>query len=509
MKKFYKAIALTLASAFVFGLSACGQAPADAQSAAPSQSTETKTETQAASEEPKTNNDVVTLKWVAVGTGMPLNYDAWQKKINEYLGEKIGVNIDMEVISWGDWDTRRNVIVNTSGDFDILFTNGNTYNADVKTGAFVEITDLLAKTPELNSLIPPSYWDACRVDGKIYAVPTYKDSSQSEFIVWDKELAASLNIDTKSLSSNEDAKALATLEALTPALQAIKDKTGNAAFPLYKTGATYLTYMYDLMNTGMPVVSVRYDDAEAKVVNALEQPDVKGYLKLYHEWYKSGIINSDAATKPEENGYKPVSMAQGWAGAAITTWGPNMAVEAEAYQWGPTIVSNDTVRGSLNCISSSCKNPEKALEFLQLINTDPYVRDSFYYGLEGEDWEYTADKKVHRIKTDWTMAGYTQGTFFAVTPTDDVEFNQWDEVKTLNEGAKPSVLIGFTFDVSKVEDQVANCFTIFERYKGELMTGSVDPETAIPALMTELRAAGYDEIITEAQAQVDAFMASK
>ena len=27
------------------------------------------------------------------------------------------------------------------------------------------------------------------------------------------------------------------------------------------------------------------------------------------------------------------------------------------------------------------------------------------------------------------MAGYTQGSFFTVTPTDDFDFNQYDEVK--------------------------------------------------------------------------------
>ena len=41
-------------------------------------------------------------KWVTVGGGQPTNYDAWLKQINPYLEDKIGVNIDVEVISWGD-----------------------------------------------------------------------------------------------------------------------------------------------------------------------------------------------------------------------------------------------------------------------------------------------------------------------------------------------------------------------------------------------------------------------
>ena len=42
------------------------------------------------------SDDIVTLKWVTIGSGMPDNYDSWVKKVNDYVGEKIGVNIDIE-----------------------------------------------------------------------------------------------------------------------------------------------------------------------------------------------------------------------------------------------------------------------------------------------------------------------------------------------------------------------------------------------------------------------------
>ena len=68
---------------------------------------------------------------------------------------------------------------------------------------------------------------------------------------------------------------------------------------------------------------------------------------------------------------------------------------------------------------------------------------------------------------NWTMAGYTQGSFFAVTPTDDFDFNQYDEVKELNENASPSVLLGFSLDTTNFKDQLTNCVAVYERYKGE------------------------------------------
>lgn len=492
--KMSKVFALLLASVMVVSLAACGSSDNGSKGSGASTASTASTGENA-------TGDIVNLKWVAVGGGMPSNYDAWAAKMNEYLGEKIGVNINMEIVSWGDWSNRRSVIVNTNGDYDILFTNGDTYNSDVKTNAFADISDMVEKDmPNLYGMVPADYWDACRIDGKLYAVPTYKDSSQSEFIVWDKELAASAGVDTASIN---------TLEAMTEPLQAIKEKAGAPSFPLAKGGATWITYQYDNMSSGLGPIGVRYDDTDAKVVPVYEQDDIMASLKLLHQWYQDGIINSDAATLPEENSYKPVQMAQGWAGAAITTWGPNMGVEAEAFQWGPSIVSNDTVRGSMNAISANCANPDKALQFLDTVNTDSYVRDSFYYGLEGQDWDYTDDNKLHRNSADWNMAGYTQGTFFTVTPTDDVEFNQWDEVKKLNEKASPSVLIGFTFDTTSVSDQLANCISIFERYKGEVLTGTTDPTESVPAMMQEMRAAGFDDIVSEAQSQVDAFVAAQ
>ena len=76
-------------------------------------------------------DEVVTLKWVQVGSGMPANYDAWKANLDAYLEEKIGVHLEMEIVGWGDWDTRRNMIVSTNEPYDIMFTNNGTFYNDV------------------------------------------------------------------------------------------------------------------------------------------------------------------------------------------------------------------------------------------------------------------------------------------------------------------------------------------------------------------------------------------
>ena len=160
------------------------------------------------------SGEIVNLKWVTIGNGMPTNYDSWIASVNEYIGEKIGVNLEMEVIPWGDWDNRRNIVVSTNEPYDIIFGNGNNYIADINLGAYADITDLLdANMPGLKELMPDKYWDGVRVKDRIYGVPTYKDSSITNYAIWDKELVDEYSLDIKSLI---------TMDSLTETFEKLK-----------------------------------------------------------------------------------------------------------------------------------------------------------------------------------------------------------------------------------------------------------------------------------------------
>jgi putative aldouronate transport system substrate-binding protein len=107
------------------------------------------------------------------------------------------------------------------------------------------------------------------------------------------------------------------------------------------------------------------------------------------------------------------------------------------------------------------------------------------------------------------MAGYTQGTFFTVTPIETDTNDQWGEIKALNEQAISSVMLGFTFDTTEVNDQLANCREIWLRYRSEVMTGVKDPAEVVPQIKEELMQAGWQEVMDAAQTQVDEFLAAK
>ena len=500
-----KLIAILLASVMVLGLfAACGSAE-PAATEAPAAKPQAQTEAKA--EEPA-KEEIVNLKWVTVGNGMPANYDAWKAAMDAYLEEKIGVHLDMEIIGWGDWDQRRNMIVSTNEPYDIIFGNNGTFYNDVNMNAFVDLTDLLDTVPALRDFIPSAYWEACKVNGGLYAVPTYKDSSATFFFVYDEGLAKAAGVDYMNAHTLQDVEVC--LEKMYET-ETENHPANTPVFYVHKGGvdAVYGS-KYDDISAGCPAIGVSYKNGKPEVVSVFEQDDVKADIATLQDMYKKGYINSDANILTEVPKYNPCGIGQGWPAAADTVWGPNMGIEGlecEAVQWGDTVLSNATVQGSLNSISAACKHPEKALQLLELVNTDSKVRDMLFYGLEGDNFDYTADGKVHKNNSEWSMAGYTQGTFFNVSLLDTETTNQWDEVKAQNESALPSPILGFSMNKEPISDELDAIIAIFTAWRPALMTGA-DP-SALDNMLSEMKDAGMQNVIDEIQSQIDAWIAAK
>ncbi len=447
------------------------------------------------SQKSSASEEVPTIRWVQIGFGMPDNYDAWSEHINSYIVDKIGARVEVEVIPWGDFKTRRSVMVNTGESYDIMFTPEEFFVNDVMMGAFSDITEKVKTiTPDLYNMIPENYWKAVSIDGKIYGVPTYKDSSITNYYIWVKDYVDKYNIDVENLL---------TLEQMTPIFEKIRAEEGINPYPLASLAPSPAREIYDSLGSGLMAMGVAFDDETRTAVAIYEQEDILSELEVLHDWYKKGIINADAPTLAQAPAYRVMRIGQGWSTAATTVWGPQIGAEVIPIQRSRTILSNDTVRGSVNCINTNSSNIDKVLEFLQLINTDSYVRDAFYYGLEGDNFDYTADGRVHKNHDGWSMVGYPQATFFNVSLLDTETVDQWAEVKELNDNAYPSVVLGFTMNTEPVEDEIANCYTIFMKYRLQLLTGAGEPRSTVAAMMKEMRAAGFDKILNEAQAQLD------
>lgn len=494
MKRAFKFIStLCVLALMLTVLAACGG------SKSPTATDGSKATTDTPKDNAETSKDIPTLTWWTIGGQVPNNFSKAVDAMNAYTAEKIGVKVDIKVASWGEWDTKMNTIVNTGEPFDIMFTNSGKYSKQVAMGAFADITDLVqSETPDLYKLIPEKVWEGTKIGGKYYSVPTYKDSALTQYWVFDDKYVQKYSIDMNNIK---------TLQDLDKPLHDMKAGEGKSFYPLPMTqgeGLNGFFNEYDDLTLGFPPIGVKADDAARTVVSVLEQPDVMANLKLLHQWYQDGIINPDAPTKTENDKGRPFFAAQAFPGAEVS-WQINDAVEKYnmVQHYGP-IYTTSTIQGSLNAISANSKYQKEALKYLELVNTDPKLRNMLAFGEIGVDYNNVdGEKVIERTSDTWPLAAYTQGTFFNLAVTKGAPEDQWEQVKKLNDAATSSTILGFALDITDLQTEVANCQAVWDKYKYELITGASDPEKMVPKITAELKSAGMDTIMQAAQEQIN------
>lgn len=502
MKKSLKVIALIAAmAATMASFASCSN---DNGNSTATDSSTTSTESGSTSTDSGSSGEVVNISWIQIG-GQPNDLSTVSEELNKYSAEKIGVTCDFTYLDWGVWADRVKAMLQAGEPFDIMFNNADIYTSAIDLGRFADLTDLLSEVPDLQSFVPQVCWAGVTYKDGIYGVPTYKDSTQTQYWVWDQNLVEQYNIPYEDLH---------TVKEMDPYIRQLQDEinagnitTSQYAFYMTRDGINGQFMNYDASPAGTHI-GVRYDDETATVVRIMEQPEMMEQFQVLHEWYQAGIINPDAATLTEGPSYIIVGSAQGFPGAEVS-WGSGRGVPVVIEPWGGPVWSNGTIQGSINSISSSSKYQVEALKYLQLCNIDEYMRNTLAYGIEGVHYTKNDDGTITQDevkKSDYGPAAYAQATFVTMYPIAPNPATMYTDIEAWNETGKESVLMGFNFNKTPVENQLAACSVVCQSYDYEIYTGAKDPATAIPEMYAALDAAGLKDIEAELQNQINEFL---
>lgn len=453
------------------------------------------------------SGDVPTLVWWVIGGTEPDNWDEMIAEISDYTEEKIGVRLDVNVAGWGEAGDRFNQIVNTGEYFDLMFVNDGNYNKYVTLGALADITDLIPSVaPELWDFIPEGLWDATRIKGQIYAVPTYKDSSMTQYWGIDKMYVDKYNLDMSSVHTFAD---------IDKVFRTIKEGEGSNYYPhmaMRSDPWNGFFNNYDNVGSGLGgLIGVSIHDSSRKVVCTYEQPDILEQLNYVHQWYVDGITNPDANIIDETGtGHANATFlnAQGWPAAAVG-WATNSKIDEYVLTDpinGP-LYTTSTIQGSMNAISKASNYKEEALKVLQLMNTDQQFRTMCAKGPEGKGFDWVDDNTIKVYDVGWAWPSYQQGTFF-ILPNEEGADSAWDEVRAQNERAMSSPCLGFMMDIEGWEDQRSVLSSAYDKYTTDLLSGAADPETKVKEMLDDLYSQGLQEYIDELQRQIDEFFAN-
>ncbi|MCJ8012120.1 ABC transporter substrate-binding protein [Paenibacillus sp. KQZ6P-2] len=502
-KKKASLLSLTLVLALSFVLSACGSKNEEKSASEPAKE-ESAIQSDGTIDASKL--DPVKLKMYMIGPSQK-DLPIVQEEINKYLTEKINATIELSMIDWGDYSQRMQVITSSGENYDIAFTSSWAfeYLPNAAKGAFMPLNDLLDKYGKgIKEELDPRFLEGTKVKGVNYAVPTNKELAQQYVWRFNKKYVDKYNLDISKVT---------TLEDLEPLLKTIKENEPAEITPLAvpKGFKPYMPFDYPLGDE-IPI-GMYLDTEDYKFVNVLETPELKSALTTMRKYYKAGYVREDIATL---DGIDNMKTGKWLVDREITQpyaelgWSRSAGYDIVTRPMHDPVIYTSSAAGSMMAISSYSKNPERAMMFLNLLNTDPKLRNMIQYGLEGTHYKKLEDPYIEdlpRMQESYAMPGFALGNMYLTYLHKDEPKDKWDAFEKFNSSAKVAPTFGFNFDTAPVKTEVASITNVAKEFIPALYTGSVDPEEYLPKAQQKFKDAGIDKVIAEAQKQFDAWKA--
>lgn len=454
----------------------------------------------------------VTLKWYVVNNGPQAGTEAVEDAVNEYLKDTLNVKLDLIEYDWGSYEEKVRMAIASGEEFDLCYTSDwcNNFYSNVSKNAFYELDELLAQYGQgIQEFMPQAGWDAATVGGKIYAVPNYQNWFRQCMVGGSKAVLDNYDFDLNTVKSPEDLEPLlAQMKADNPDMYPICNG-GQAGI----AGKYLLNKTYDpIAGQGLPV-AVDLTDTSYQVYNPYATDEYLQFCTTMYEWNQKGYFRRDSATMSEDDARSDAKSGK----TALSYWVYKPGI-LESYfndrygtsciyaTTGDPIITTGSITATLTAISRTSKHPERAMMFLNAVNTDPYLYNLLCFGIQGV--HYTLDETgTYAIPVE--NSGYDPnidwefGNQFHAYLREGQDADLWEQTMAINESAVTSVACGFSFDITPVSAQMTAIQSVMEEYETSLQTGTLEPASGIAEMNAKLEAAGLSDVLAEAQRQID------
>lgn len=173
-------------------------------------------------------------------------------------------------------------------------------------------------------------------------------------------------------------------------------------------------------------------------------------------------------------------------------------------------------------IPQQCTNVERTLEVIELLNTDQYLATLMHFGIEGKSWTDTDndgvlefdgtgnDPSLSNSEKYWyNWYGFALGAMTASKAPAGYPADFAQAVYQMNKNGVTSGNLGFAFDASNVQTELAACNAVMDEYMGIFNYGTAeDLDATIDEFVQKLKSNGLDTIIAECQAQLTTWRAA-
>jgi hypothetical protein len=457
--------------------------------------------------------------------------DAAIAEINKIVGPRIGVELRTEYVEWADWQNQYQLRL-ASGDpnLDLVVTATDwLYAWEIsRRGGFYPMTPEMIRTnaPQTWAEIPRSHWDICTENGKIWFIPEDQYSQYTNHgMYWRKDWAAEGGLAN-----------VATFEDLEKYWDIVKARHPEA-YPWDINGAEYrdMGLISGYIQGKLPVQTIigaatgnygifqyNVNDPYTVVSFYMDGDELLNAALMLDRFAKKGFWREDVLNYRGETRNLLLAGLSGsdqhhtqtFLGLREQMDKEQPGSDLQMYWWGMenNNVNKDLLTHGAMAINAASRNVEKALQLYDLLRNDKQIYLLYNYGIAGKDYVVLPDGRFSRPE-GFNSSNDALDTNFWAGRVDKFE-PVWDTwwtgrvafVEHLNTFARDYPLEKFSFDNTRVAAEMAAMGDVCATYIPSIHFGKTsDPAKSVADFRAALRAAGYDKVKAEIQAQLTAY----
>ena len=383
-------------------------------------------------------------------------------------------------------------------------------------GMLLPLDELVAQYgPDIQALFGDQL-DAGKLGGVLYAVPADAYTAQSGGFIYNQQMADELGITVPDP---------VTVEQLAEIFETVKQKADQVYSTCFGNGETSnVLYDYNLETYGSAVyaygVTLRqYESTE--IVNLYETEEFREYALRHKEWVEKGYAPTDSMTSGVlANEYmaaeKMFGMTTNYSPVEAPTQQGNYTFPIGMVEITKAVNSTSGIQERMWGIPVTCENPEKAMEFLNLMFANADVANLLSNGIEGLNYKVVDEGVItYADGVDPAAPGYDRifsrfGDQMKVLQWQPATSDYYEQLKAFNESALNSLTLGYSFNSESVATEIAAVNTVIAQYLPALEYGMVDDvDAALATFNEQLEKAGIRRIIEENQRQLNEWLAAR
>ncbi len=466
------------------------------------------------------NSENVEIKYTMAGPGIQEDSEKVWEAFNTELQKKLpGVNVKFDVYPANEYQQQFMLMLASGEKNDIANTYCLNTQSLVTNKTLACLNDLFDKyAKETKEALPEWFMEYGKFGEDLYFVPSYQMCASCWNMYFPKEYAEKyLDLEglRKALDSSYDNISNEVLDILEDYARKVK------ASGVKSLGLAWPTE-FGHENISYPFVINYYDDSY-KVENFFASERYQNIRKRWAQWKEDGLVASSVlADASEKKGIEGGYIFWTDPGTPFSADELNKTYEQPVIgvpiQTGEHYYIQHSNGAGGTAILESCENKDKAMQVINLLQTDKDLHNLLVFGIEGDHYEKIGE---NQIRTEYVGQGTSSDRYGLWKwivgntelsyniETEPAEYNDW-VFNEVNASKDVSKIIGFKLNTKEIENELAQVSSIISEYNqdSEIPPAS-QPDPRYKEWMEKFEVAGNQKCIDEIQKQVDEFLASK